>query len=444
MGWTAEGGAVSAVSEPGTRGRTALPPSRWTRQIPVPLHPAPFRRRLAAWLIDILVLAAGLSLVFLVGLSIGADTEILWVMAVWLGLIAPLYFSLYHAYGTGATPGQLELRVGIRDAETGDLVGLGRALARAYGGVLAALLVLPLLADLAAWLGSKDGRALHDRVSRMTTVRIPLAGKAPELAEATSQDVVALFEPAAEGHYLKRGRSLASARGHLVLRTVIAVYAGLIAVTALLAGLFVADLSTEDVSAGAYVGWAMLAALLLVSGVYWTQSAVVAAAEIVRVGGEPSVRVALGRALRRTNALSAALVLLLVAALLVLFVFLPLIIFASRLTLVAPALVLEDTRVLGAFARSWQLTRRRTGRVLGFFFGSLAALCGAAMVAGVVGWACVSIFAGGDSALAIILSGIGSLALACAPVVYVLAVFGAAWSLLYEDLRRETAARTDR
>jgi hypothetical protein len=409
----------------------------------LPPQPAPLRRRLAAWVIDIVVLASGLSLVFLVGLSIGAESEITWVLVVWLGVVAPVYFALYHAYGTGATPGQLELRVGIRDAETGDLVSLRRALARAYGGVLAALLVLPLLADLAVLVGSRNGRAPHDRLIRSAAVRISLAGKAPELAEGTSPDLLELFESAAGGHYVRRAWSLARVRSHLVLRTVAVVYAGLIAVAALLAGLWVADLSAEDVSAGAYAAWVMLAVVLLVSGVYWTQSAVVAATEIVRVGGPASVQVALERAVRRTNALSAALILLLPVALLVVW-FLPFVIVAARLTLVAPALVLEDTRVLGAFARSWQLTRRRTGRVLGLLFVSLGAMVGVAMFASALAGVSLGIFTGGDNALGIILSGIAALAIASAPVIYVMGVVGASWSLLYEDLRREAATRSDR
>ena len=48
----------------------------------------------------------------------------------WTLVFAPLFFGLYHAYGTGATPGQLELRIGLRDARTGERAGLGAEVQR--------------------------------------------------------------------------------------------------------------------------------------------------------------------------------------------------------------------------------------------------------------------------------------------------------------------------
>jgi len=386
--------------------------------------------RVAAGVLDAGLLLVALGFILGTELAVASESEVELFSWGWFLLFAPLFFALYHAYGTGGTPGQTELRIGLRDTATGERPGLARALLRAYLGLVFLVLVVPALIDLAALA---TGRSLRDRMSRTAPVVIVLEGRAPELVGPTAPEVAAIFDvPAGTHRYLRRGWSLLFAQPRLMAGSVVAVYAVLAAIAVLLGFLIVADWPDE---------WTLLTYLLLVipllvSGVYWTQAASVLAAEEVRVGGfDTGIWATLVRASRRVNALTAALVLLLLLSLFLFFfgmwLLLPLLIL-GRVTLIAPALVLEDTRVLGAFRRSWQLTRGQTWRLLGFVLLSAAMLTGTLVVAG---WL-------SDVVIAMEPSGLGALALALqmlvvfVPSVLLLAWLGAAWSLVYEDARR--------
>lgn len=386
-------------------------------------------RRLAAGAVDSLILAGALVLIMSAGLAVATDELVTWVALGWTLVFSPLYFALYHAYGTGATPGQLELRIGVRDSSTGERPGLGRCVARAYLGFGFLVLVLPALVDLDR---ARYGRSLRDRITRTTVLGIVLTGKAPELAGPTVPELVGVFEPTpGTRRYLRRGWTLLTARPRLIVGTVAAVYAVLVAISAILAFLIVAD--SPDV--WTVVLYAGLVLALLVSGVYWVQAAVVTAVEGIRVGkSDASVPSTLGRASRRANALTAALFLLLLAAAVVaygVYFALPLL---ARLTLVAPALVLEDTRVLGAFRRSWQLTCGQSFRLFG-----LLLLSGAMLLVPVS--TSVGIVAAAAGSTVAVLAG---LAVGAVVFVVVLAWLGATWSLVYHDARRALPPGADR
>jgi hypothetical protein len=369
------------------------------------------------------LLGVGLLLILATELAIATEEAVAWVAIGWTLLFAPLYFGLYHAFGTGATPGQLELRIGLRDERTGELPRVSRTVARAYLGFLFLVLVVPALVDLAALA---TGRSLRDRLTRTASVGIALEGKAPELAGPTAVELVPIFEPP-EGtrRYLSRGWTLLWARPRLVLGPVAAVYAVLVTIAAL-----VSVLMTDSVDEYTLELFAVFATLLFVSGIYWTQAVVVAAAEEIRVGREDaSVWGTVVRASRRVNALTAALLIVLLLGFLVvatLFLLLPVV---ARLTLVAPALVLEDTRVFGAFRRSWQLTRGQTWRLLGLLLLSYVTLGAVVYAAGEV---TAPLASSGGSAEAIV---VGS-CLTAGALAVVVAWLGAAWSLVYEDARR--------
>lgn len=387
------------------------------------LQPASASARVAAGLLDAGLLLVALGFVLGTELAFASETEQDLFLYGWFVVFAPLFFALYHAFGTGATPGQLELRIGLRDTVTGERPGLSRAVARAYLGFAFLVLVVPALIDLLVLAG---GRSLRDRITRTTAVGIALEGKAPELAGPTVPELVAIFEPpAGTRSYLGRGWALLQARPRLVLGPVAALCAVLVAIAVVLALLF-----TDSVDEDTFATFGLFASLLLVSGAYWTQAVVVTAVEELRVGDpRASVRGTLVRASRRANALTAALLVLLLlpwVVLLTLFLALPVL---GRLTMVAPALVLEDTRVLGAFRRSWQLTRGQTWRLLGLlllsYFSFGAVVWGANLV-----MAPLSVAVGDAAAgvVGVVLSGIA--------LVVALAWLGAAWSLVYEDARR--------
>ena len=388
-------------------------------------EPAPAIRRMAAGVLDAGLLLLALGFILATELAVATESEQALFLYGWFVLFAPLFFALYHAYGTGATPGQLELRVGMRDAASEDRPRLLRAIARAYLGFAFLVLVLPALVDLLFLAG---GRSLRDRMTRTTVVRIALAGKAPELAGETDAELAKIFHPP-EGtrEYLRRGLELLRTRPRMILGTTGAVYAVLLAVAVILAFLLVAD-SPDVWNVSAYV---FLVFVLFESGIYWMQAAVVVAVEDARVGGpDASVWTTIVRASRRVNALTAALLLLLVFGAMSMFLlFVPLILI-GRFALVAPALVLEDTRVLGAFARSWQLTRGKTFRLFGFAVASVLILSFVPGFATTVPGSVVTA-AVGETAGLVVQGALGVVSL-----VAVLAWLGAAWALVYEDARR--------
>jgi hypothetical protein len=387
------------------------------------IAPAPVGRRLAAGLLDAGLLLVALGLILVTELAFASEGEIQLFSFGWFVVFAPLFFALYHAYGTGATPGQLELRIGLRDTSTGARPGLSRAIGRAYLGFAFLILVLPALIDL---LLLASGRSLRDRMTRTSAVAIALEGKAPELAGETTPELAAIFEvEPGTRRYLRRGWALLRARPRLVVGTVAAVYVVLLAVAVILAFLVVADAPDE----WAIAWYSLLAVALLASGVYWTQAAVVVAVEDARVGGpDASVWATLVRSSRRVNALTAALLLLLVAGSFSVYVLFLSVVLVGRVTLVAPALVLEDTRVLGAFRRSWQLTRGQTLRLLGLFFLSWLVLWGAGLA--------VWIPAGMLSAIGETAGLVTGLVLGAMALVLALSWLCAAWALVYEDARR--------
>jgi len=385
-----------------------------------PSPPAGVHRRVAAGALDALLLGLGFGLLSITELALASQQETDIALYAWVFVLAPLYFALYHAYGTGATPGQLELRIGLRDARSGERPSLARALARSLLGLVFLATIVPALVELALLC---SGRSLRDRLTRTRVETIRLHGKAPQLAEPTAPELTAIFEPeAGTRRYLRRGWALLRARPRLVLGPVAAVYAVLFAVAVVLGLLLVAD--SDDIFVLFF--YVQLVVALLASGVFWAQAVLVTAVEQARVGGSTSVWRTLVLTSRRANALSAALVgLLLVAASTVLTSFLTTPVLA-RLALIAPALVLEDTRVLGAFGRSWQLTRGQTWRLVGLLVlsGGILGL-GASILSGLLAPA-------GDS----VAGAIVAVAVLGVAFVVLLAWVGAAWSLVYEDARR--------
>lgn len=383
--------------------------------------PAPPGRRIAAGVIDAGLLLVALGFVLLTELTFASEGQQDLFTGVWAVVVAPLFFALYHAFGTGATPGQLELRIGLRDARTGELPGLARTIVRAYLGFVFLVLVLPAIADFLLALG---GLSIRDRITRTNVVRITFAEVAPELPGETIPELVPIFEPPpGTRRYLRRGWRLLRARPRLVVGTVAALYAVLVVVAVILGFLVVAD-SPDDWTILTY---SVFAALLLMSGIWWTQAAVVVGVADVRVGGpDASVWATLVRASRRVNALTAALLVLLALTPLWYLVF-PLL-FLGRVSMLAPALVLEDTRVLGAFRRSWRLTEGHTLRLLGLVLLSATLLWGAGMA--------VALLSSVVSASGGLAGDIVGVALGAVVFVVVLAWLAAAWALVYEDARR--------
>ena len=415
-------------------------------QAPDAVHaatPGTVARRALALALDLTLLFAGLLLVFGVGLSLTNADVALWVIAVWVLLVAPLYFALYHAFGgpeggPGATPGQHEFGICVRDAGSGERVGLWQALSRSYGGLLAAFLVVPLFADLLSLAASSDDRAWHDRLSRSTVSVLPEAVRAPKALQPTAAGLEDLFVPGRRpgtGQWRRAGR-LVRSRPRALIGPPFLVYLGLLVIATVLIPLLIADFGGDlEQEAGAAVYWLELALLLFVSGVYWTQAVMVTAVDAVRTGERIHLFDAVRRASVRVNGLTVALVLLAAMVWLSVYTLFVLLVVVARFGLVVPAIVLEDDRMFGAFRRSWRLTRRLTGQAFVFFLGSALTLVATVGVAlGIASWIVSAVVSD---------AGIVAYALACAlalllvsvPVSCVLAVVGAAWCFFYYDAR---------
>ncbi|HSC93306.1 MAG TPA: RDD family protein [Gaiellaceae bacterium] len=408
---------------------------------PEPVVRAAFGRRAAALGLDSLLLVAALLWALLaevavpeaVGLFVGA-----WLLA------CPLYFALYHGHGTGRTPGERELEIALVDAERGGPIGMRRAILHAVGGLVSALLVVPLALDVALTAARPDGRAWHDRLLHAAVVRVPAPAGRDEAWPEAAADQAACFAPRPDERYVAGARALPFATRAAAKDATWRVYGGLVGLSALLLPLLVADGETELDALELVVSWVAVAGVVLLSGVYWSQAAIVVALEAVRVGeGRLPLGELLRRALARANAMTLAVLVLaaFVAVAALVPYALPLSIFlVARFGLVVPALVLEGRTVHGAFLRSWQLTRGRTFHAAGLLLGtvvpvvvllllSLALFVPVALLftlhAGVVELALV----GGAVAFVFTL-----------PASRLLGTFGSAWCLFYYDRRAAAAA----
>jgi hypothetical protein len=214
------------------------------------------------------------------------------------------------------------------------------------------------------------------------------------------------------------------------------VYLGLVVIATVLIPLLVADFEGDlEQEAGAAVYWLELAVLLFLSGVYWTQAVMVAAVDAIRTGERAHPFDAVRRASRRVNALTVALLLLVVMTGLSVYTLFIALVLVARFALVVPAIALEDDPVLGAFRRSWRLSRRLTGQAFVFCLGSAVALAVSVGIAlGVAFWI-VGAVVPDAGILAYALAAAFALLLASVPVSWVLAVVGAAWCYFYYDAR---------
>lgn len=396
-------------------------------------------RRLGAMAIDAALLLASLVWVIVFEFALWDDEALGWVVFSWALVVAPLYFGLYHGYGTGATPGQQDVGLAVRDARTHAPVGPVRGLAGALVGLLELVTVLPAVLD--ALLIALRGRSLRERLLRLETVPFALRGTQRRLPP-TAPAVAALFTPTGGLSRRRRAQALVGRHTARIVGSVLGAYVVMIGLAVVFGSLVVLD---GDGEWGGYEIWFSYAALLFLSGIYWTQAVVVVVVEEVRTGDAVGFAETLRRATRRLNGLAATLLVLGITVLVLLalvlvgigvlgLLALPFVL--GRLALAVPAIVLEDMRVTEAAAASWRRTRRRTWR-LGW-----AVVLSSLVVQLVAGAATSTAFSVLSPLLESTSSGaafvaVGSLAyvVAAIPIALVLAWVGAWWTLVYHDLR---------
>ena len=411
------------------------------REVP---GPASVGRRAWATVLDVLLLFGAFVLLMSAGLEIAPTAAtMLLLIGTWVLVVGPLYFGLYHAFGgpdrgAGATPGQHELRLEVRDADAGGRLQPLTAVRRAYAGLLGAVLVVPAIADAHAAGASDDGRSRRD--VRFGSVVWTEPAPVQPLA-ATADAVTDLFARPAGGnpHLLRRSwRMLGRYPRTLILSTLLT-FCGLALVAVVLVPLLVGDAGVKESDAFAWIG---IAVALFTSGVFWTQAVLITAMEAIRTG-EPDVRprTVVGRVIVHANALSVTLLLLIAFAYMFggLWMLLLPAVLAARLALLVPPILLEDRRVLESFGRSWTLTEGSTLRCLGLLVFSaavIAATAGAAMLVAIGMVDGVSVGLMGDMLLLT-----GAMLIASVPGSLVIAWLGGAWCLLYYDQRAVEAGR---
>lgn len=408
---------------------------------------ASFRRRATALALDSLLLLAALWWALLAEVAFLDEAAVGLFVGAWL-LACPLYFALYHGHGTGRTPGEREVGIALVDAASGRRLGIGRASLHAVSGIASVLLVLPLVLDVVLTVGRRDERAWHDRIFGAAVVDVAPVARERAAWPPTVAEHAQAFDLRAHAGYLTAARALPWAIRAPLKEATWRAYAGLVGLSVLLLPLLVADAGTELDSVELVTAWVSLSGIVLVSGVYWSQAAVVVTLEAARTGeGRLRLGELLRRAMVRANAMTLAVLVLaaLVAPVLLLPYLLPVAAFlVARFGLVVPVLLLEDTTVHGAFLRSWQLTRRRTSQAVGLLVGTVLP---ATAVLGVS----LAIFAFVSLLVTFTASPL-EFALAAGVVLFVftlptsrlLASFGAAWCLFYYDSRGDAAAPAGR
>jgi uncharacterized RDD family membrane protein YckC len=96
-----------------------------------------------------------------------------WVLLLVFTLIQALYFSCFNGQGTGQTVGNRVPGIAVRDAETGEAIGIGRGLLRWLVRILLYLaFILPgVLNDLFP-LWDKRRQTIADKAARSVVIRL--------------------------------------------------------------------------------------------------------------------------------------------------------------------------------------------------------------------------------------------------------------------------------
>ncbi len=402
-------------------------------------------RRAAAGAVDAALLLAGLVWVVTFEFALGDDEALAWLVATWLLLVAPLYFGLYHGYGTGATPGQQDLGIAVRNARTHAPAGFARGMGGAVVGLLELVTVIPALVDAIVVVGG--GRSLRERLLHLETAPFALRGTQRPLPPA-AETVASLFSSTSGTSRRRRAQALVGQHMGRVFGPVLGSYLVMIGLAVVFGALVLLDAGTDW---GAYDLWLLYASLLFFSGVYWTQAVVVIAVESVRRDDPVGFADTLRAAVRRLNGLAAALLVLglLVGVLsalafvgvgalapLALLALLALPFALGRLALAVPSILLEDMRVTEAGAASWRRTRGRTWRLAGgIWLSGLLVL----LVLGIASGAAFALVAPlterAESGAAVVATVSLGFAIAAIPTSLLLAYLGTWWTLAYHDLR---------
>jgi uncharacterized RDD family membrane protein YckC len=147
---------------------TPPPPAQpaWTPQGPSGPR-ASFGRRLVAYLLDTLIVIAGVVIISLISEPLpDALGALLVVIAI---LLSVAYYPFFEGRPRGQTPGKMALGIRVIDFTTGGPIGYGRAVIRYLGRIVSAI---PCYLGYLWMLWDKEKQTWYDKMS--TSVVVPV------------------------------------------------------------------------------------------------------------------------------------------------------------------------------------------------------------------------------------------------------------------------------
>ena len=132
--------------------------------------------RVGAYLVDLLILALPLIVLFLILFAADpGDTGAAWIgliLVYIVSLVLPFaYFTVLHGNERGQTLGKRAAGIRVVDERTGGSIGYGRAFGR-YGIIVVfGLLIVPVLLDYLWPLWDSKNQAWHDKTVHSVVVK---------------------------------------------------------------------------------------------------------------------------------------------------------------------------------------------------------------------------------------------------------------------------------
>lgn len=135
--------------------------------------------RVAAYLLDVLVLAVPLVIVIIVAVAAADpdnEDDSAWAVvgiAYLLTLLLPfVYFTVMQGRASGQSLGKKWLGIRVADDSTGGPIGYGRAFGRYAIQFVFSLFVLPIVLDYLWPLWDRKNQALHDKVVSSVVLKV--------------------------------------------------------------------------------------------------------------------------------------------------------------------------------------------------------------------------------------------------------------------------------
>jgi uncharacterized RDD family membrane protein YckC len=138
---------------------------------------ASWGRRLAAYLLDVVIIFVPVMIVIIVALIAASpdDGDGAWIivgLAYLAAILVPfVYFTFFHGDPRGQTPGKRALGIQVVSDGTGQSIGYGRAFGRYAITAVFGFFFLPLILDYLWPLWDAKNQTIHDKLVSSVVVR---------------------------------------------------------------------------------------------------------------------------------------------------------------------------------------------------------------------------------------------------------------------------------